>query len=163
MQIHLLNNKNKNQKSTTILPILGRINALWLPNRRYRKLLPNQELQNKRRIACPTSTPILSAISKMWTIAFDSNSLLTKPTIRSNITTYSLSDLALLIYSSFILYNLKSNSNIKLNDCKNILRKFYYPQLIIWFNTALFAHRTHINHFTQLFPLRFDFLNYNKI
>ena len=53
--------------------------------------------------------------------------------------TPSSSDLATLIYSTFILYHLKSISNVELTLHKNRFRKFFYPQLISFLDNALSA------------------------
>ena len=53
--------------------------------------------------------------------------------------TTSFSDLVSLIYSTCIFDYLKSNSNIELNLHKNLFRKFVYPQLISFLDTALSA------------------------
>ena len=47
------------------------------------------------------------------------------PMMSSTSTTPTSSDLASLIYSSIILDYLQLNSNIKVNFCKSIVRKFY--------------------------------------
>ena len=50
--------------------------------------------------------------------------------ISSSSTTSFFSDLALLIYSTFILDHLKSNTNLELNLDNNLFGKFYYSELI---------------------------------
>ena len=54
-------------------------------------------------------------------------------------TTPSSFDLAKLIYSTFILDHLKSNSDFELNLYKNLFRKFFNPQLISFLDNALSA------------------------
>ena len=54
-------------------------------------------------------------------------------------TTPSCSDLASLIYSTFIFDHLKSNKNFDVNHQKNLFRKFYYPHLISFIDNALSA------------------------
>ena len=78
-------------------------------------------------------------------------------------TTPSSSDLATFIYSNFIIDHLKSKSNLELNLHKNLFRKFFYPQLISFLDKALSPSRNHINHLILLFPLRFVFLDLNKL
>ena len=113
-------------KSThkAVKPILGRINALSLPNGRYQKLQP-PALTVKRQIVCPSPTTSLTAVPATWTSAPDATS--TSPTMSSLRTTPSFYDLATLIYSTFILDHLKSNSNLELNLHKNCFCKFFYP------------------------------------
>ena len=57
----------------------------------------------------------------------------------SSSTTFSSSDLAALIYSTYILDHFKSNKNFELNLHKNLIRKFYYHQLISFLDNALSA------------------------
>ena len=57
----------------------------------------------------------------------------------SSSATFSSYDLAFVIYSTFILDHLKSNSNLELNLHKNRFRKFFYSQLISFLDNALSA------------------------
>ena len=57
----------------------------------------------------------------------------------SSSSTPSSCDLASLIYSTVILDHLKFNTNFELNLHKNLFRKFYYPQLILFLDNALSA------------------------
>ena len=59
---------------------------------------------------------------------------LTSPILISSSTTCSATDLVSFIYFTFILYNLNSNTNPKLNFHKNYICKFYYTKLIIFFD-----------------------------
>ena len=124
-------------KSTTVVkPILGRINAPRLPNGRYQKLRPHasaEKIQNA--ISRPTTSSIM--IAATLTSAPDATS--TSPMMSSTSTTLSSSYLVSLIYSTYILDKITSNSNLKLNLHKNFIRKFYYPQLILFFDNALSA------------------------
>ena len=91
----------------------------------------------KSTSACTSPTTSSTAVATTWTSAPDE--ILTKPIMSSTSTTPSSSDLTSLIYSSFILDHLKSNTNLELNLHKNPFRKFYYPQLISFLDTALSA------------------------
>ena len=55
----------------------------------------------------------------------------------SSSTTFTFSDLASLIYSTFILDYLKFNKNFELNLHKNRFRKIYYSKLILFLDNAL--------------------------
>ena len=125
-------------KSTkkAVKPILGRITAPRLPNRRYQKLQPHA-LTERRQCVCPSTTTSSTAVAATWTSAPDATS--TSPTMSSPSTTPSSSYLATLIYSTFILDHLKSNTNLEINLHKNLFRKFVYPQLISFFDNALSA------------------------
>ena len=123
-------------KSTTkvVQPILGRINAPRLPNGRYQKLRPQaSSKKSQSAVASPMTSSML--IAATLTNAHDASSK--SPIMSSTSTTFSLSDLALLIYSTYILDQLKSNSNLELNLHKNFFRKFYYPILISFLANAL--------------------------
>ena len=63
----------------------------------------------------------------------------TSPIMSSTNTTSSSADLASLIYYTYILDQLKSNSNLELNLHKNFFCKFYDPQLILFLDNALSA------------------------
>ena len=125
-------------KSTkrAVKPILGRINAPRLPNGRYQKL-QQPALPERSSSTCPSPTMCSTAVAATWTSAPDATS--TSPMMSSISTTPTSSDFASLIYSSIIVDHLKSNSNIELNLCKSIFRKFYYSQLISFLDTALTA------------------------
>ena len=125
-------------KSTTkvVKPILGRINAPRLPNWRYQKLRPHASSdKSQSAVASPTTSSMV--IAATLTSAPDATS--TSPIMNSTSTTFSSSDLASLICSTYIRDQLKSNSNLELNLHKNIFRKFYYPQLISFLENALSA------------------------
>ena len=57
----------------------------------------------------------------------------------SSSTIPSSSDLASVIYSTFILDPLTSTTNFENNLHKNLFRKFYYPQLISFLDNELSA------------------------
>ena len=57
-------------------------------------------------------------------------------------TTPSSSDLASLVYLTYILDYLNSNTNLKLNLHKNFFRKFHYLKLILFLDNA-FATQPH--------------------
>ena len=124
----------KSEKAT-IKPIIGRINAPRLPNGRYQKLqssaLPGSSS------AWPSPTSCSMAVAATWTSAPDATS--TSLTTDSPSKTPSYSDLASLIYSTFILDHLKSNSTIELNLHKNLVCKFFYFPLISFLDNALYA------------------------
>ena len=124
-------------KSTkkAVKPILGRINAPRLPNGRYQKLQP-PALTERRQSECPSPTTSSKAVAATWTSASDATST---NQMMSSSTNPSSSDLASLIYSTFILDHLKSNSNLELNLHRNLFRKFYYAQLISFLENALSA------------------------
>ena len=127
--------RNKSTK-TAVKPILGRINAPKLPNERYQKLHP-PALTERRKSGCPSPTTSSTAVVATWTSASDATS--TIPMMSYISTTPSSSDLATLIYPTFILDHLKSNSNLDINFHKNLFRKFFYPQLISFLDNALSA------------------------
>ena len=116
--------------------ILGRINAPWLPNKRYQKLQP-PALMERRQSECPSPTTSSTPVAATWTSAPNATS--TNLTMSCISTIPSSSDLATLIYATFILDHLKSNSNLELNLHKNLFRKFFYPQLISFLDNALSA------------------------
>ena len=126
----------KSKKAAVVSAILGRNNAPRLPNGEFQKLQPR---------ACPERS--LSACASQMTssmvdAATSTNALdetLANPTVSSSSTTPFSSDLASLIYSSVILDHLKSHSSLEFNLRKTIFRKFYYPQLISFLDTALSA------------------------
>ena len=125
-------------KSTTkvVKPILGRINAPRLPNGWNQKLRPQATSdKSQSAVATPTTSSIVIAVT--LTSAPDAN--LTSPIMSSTSTTPSSSDLTSLNYSTYILDQLNSNSNLYLNLHKNFFRKFYYTQLISFFHKALSA------------------------
>ena len=119
-----------------IKPILGRINAPRFPNGRYQKLQP-PALTKRRQSECPSPTTFSTAVAATWTSAPNATS--TNPTMSCISTSPSSSDLATLIYATFILDRLKSNSNFELNLHKNLCRKFVYRQLISFIDNALSA------------------------
>ena len=143
---------------TAVKPILGRLNALRLPNERYQKLQP-PALTERRQRECSSPTTSSTAVAAMYTSAPDAIS--TTPTMSCISTTPSSSNLAKLIYATFILDHLKSNSNLEINLHKNLFRKFFYPQLISFLDNALSAKPHSFNHLIWLFPLRFVFLDFN--
>ena len=123
-------------KSTTkvVKPILGRINAPRLPNGRYQELRPHASSeQSQSAVASPTTSSMV--IAATLTSAPDASS--TSLIMSSTSTTHSFYDLALLIYSTYILDQLKSNSNLQLNLHKYFFCKFYYTQLISFLDNAL--------------------------
>ena len=91
---------------TAVNPIIGRINAPRLPNKGYQKLQP-PALTDKRESDCPSPTTSSTAVAATWTSAPNATS--TTPTISCISTTFSSSDLATLIYATFILDHWKSN------------------------------------------------------
>ena len=99
------------RKKAAISPILGRKNAPRLPNGRYQKLQPPAQPERSLS-ACASPTTSSTAVSAKWTSAPDET--LTKPMMRIS-TTPSSSDLASLIYSTFILEHLKPNTNFEIN------------------------------------------------
>ena len=123
-------------KKATVKPILKRINAPKLSNGMYQKLQPPALPENSSS-ACPSLTICSTDSAAAWTSAPDATS--TSPIMSSSSTTPFSSDLASLIYSTFILDNLKSNTNFELNLHKNLVRKFYYFQLISFLDNALSA------------------------
>ena len=126
----------KSKKKGAISLILGRKNAPRLANGQFQKLQP-QARPERSQSACASPTTSSMAVSATWTSAHDE--ALANPTLSSSSTTPSFSDLASLNYSSFILDDLKSHSNLEFNLRKTIFRKFYYPQLISFLDTALSA------------------------
>ena len=93
--------------------------------------------RTKALSACPSLTMCLTAPAATLTSAPDAT--LTS-LMRSNSSTISSSAaLATLIYSTFILYYLISDTNFELFLHKNFLCKFYYPQLISFLENALSA------------------------
>ena len=111
-------------KSTLAIvkPIIRQIYAPRLPNGRYQKLqMP--ALPERSSCASPSSMTCSTVVAATWTSAPDATS--TSPMMSSSSTTPSCFDLASLIYSTFILDHLKSNTNLELNLHKNLFRKFY--------------------------------------
>ena len=92
--------------SKVVKPILGRINAPKLPNRRYQKLR-SQASSDKSQSAVASPTTSSMVIAATLTSALDATS--TSLIMSSTSTTPSSSDLASLIYSTYILDQLKSN------------------------------------------------------
>ena len=86
-----------------------------------------------KRVPSPTTSS--TAVAATWTSAPDVTS--TTLTMSCISTTPSSADLATLITVTFILDNFKSNSNLEINLHKNLFRKFFYPQLILFFYNAL--------------------------
>ena len=121
---------------TAVKPILGRINAPRLPNKRYQKLQP-PALTKRRQSKCLSLTTSSTALAATWTSAPDATS--TTPTMSCISNTSLSSDLATLIYATFILDYLKSNSNLEINLHKNLFCKLFYPQLISFLDNALSA------------------------
>ena len=122
-------------KSTTkvVKPILGRINTPRLPNGRYQKLRPQASSEKSQSaVASPTTSSMVIAATLL-----SAPEATLSPIMSSITTTPSSSDLASLIYSTYILDQLKSNSNLELNLHKNFFRKFYYRQLISFLDNAL--------------------------
>ena len=79
--------------------------------------------KSQSAVANPTTSSMVIAVT--LTRAHDattSSSIMSSTSI-----TASSSDLASLIYSTYILDQLKSNSNFELNLHKHFFRKFYYP------------------------------------
>ena len=109
-------------KKATVKPIFGRINAL-LPNGRYQKM-QQAALPERSSSACQSLTTCSTAVAATWSSAPDATS--TNPMMSISITTPSSSDLVSMIYSTFILDHIKSNTNLELNLHKNLFRKFYY-------------------------------------
>ena len=123
-------------KKATAKPSLGRINAPRLSNGRYQNLQP-PALPEKSSSACPSLTLCSTNAATTWTRAPNATSMYLM--MSSSSTTPFSSDLASLIYSTLILNHLKSNTNFELNLHKNLFRKFYYPQLILFLDNALSA------------------------
>ena len=124
-----------NLKKATVKPILRRINALRLPNGRCQKLQPSALPESSS--ACPSPTTCLTAVAATWTNPPDATS--TSPMMSRSSITPSSSNLASLIYSTFILDHLKSNTNLELNLQENLCRKLFYTQLILFLDNAFFA------------------------
>ena len=99
------NKTRMKSKKTTIKPIIRRINAPRLLNKRYQKLQSHALPESSS--ACPSQTTCSMVVAGTWTSAPDAT--LTSMTTSSFSTTFSSSDLASLIYSTFILDHLKSN------------------------------------------------------
>ena len=95
--------KNADKSTIKLIkPILRRINALRLPNGSYQKLQPIvQPLRSL--IACLSLTMSSTWVTVTYTSALDAT--LTRPTIRSLSKTFSLSNLASLIYFFLFLIN----------------------------------------------------------
>ena len=122
-------------KKATVKPIIGRINAPRLPNGRYQKL--QSPALPESSSACPSPTTCSTAVPGTWTSAPDATSMsLTTSSFSRNPLS---SDLAWLIYSTLILDHLKSNSTLELNLHKNLVRKYFYHQLISFLDNALSA------------------------
>ena len=128
--------KRRIKSKKVVKPIFGRINAPRLPNERYQKLQP-PALTERRHSVCPSPTTSSMAVAATWTSAFGATS--TSLTMSSPSTTPLSSDLTTLIYSTFMFDHLKSNSNLELNLYKNLVRTFFYPQLISFLDNALSA------------------------
>ena len=107
-----------------------------LPNGQYQILQPLASLE-LRQSESTSMTSSLMADDVTWTSAPDA--IFTSPIMSSTSTIPPPSDLASLIYFSFILDDLKYNLNIELNFRKSIFRKLYYPQIILFLDTALLA------------------------
>ena len=125
-------------KSTTkvVTPILERINAPRLPNGRHQKQRPHASSEKSQSaLAIPTTSS--KVIAATLTNAPDATS--TNLIMSSTSTTSPSSDLASVIYSTYILDQLKSNSNLEINLHKNFFHKFYYPQFILFLDNALSA------------------------
>ena len=80
----------------------------------------------------------------------------------SSSTTPSSSDFASFIYSTFILNHLKSNTNFELNLHKNLFRKFYYPQLILFLDNAWSAQPHSYKSLYSVIISALRFLGFNK-
>ena len=78
----------------------------------------------------------------------------------SSSTTPSSSDLVSLIYSTFILDHLKSNTNFELILHKNLFRKFYYPLLISFLDNALSAQPHSYKSLDSIISSAFRFLGF---
>ena len=138
-------------KKATVKPILGRINAPRLPNGRYQKLQP-PALPERSSSDCPSLTICSTDAAATWT----------SPMMSSSSTTPSSSNLASLIYSTFILDHLTSNTNFELNLHKNLFRQFYYPQLISFLDNALSSQPHSYKSLDSVIFLRFVSLDFNK-
>ena len=99
---------------------------------------PELPLKYQIAWAFASLTTSSTAVAATWTKAPEA--AMTSPMMCSSIT-HSSSDLARLICSTFILYYLKFNSSFELNLCINLFRKFYYRQLVLFLETALFAQQ----------------------
>ena len=110
-------------------------NAPRLPIERYQKLqslaLPESSSP------CQSPTTCSTAVAATWVSAPDATS--TSLTTSSHSTTPLSSDLASLIYSTFILDYFKSHSTLELNLHKNHFCKFLYPELISFLDNAFSA------------------------
>ena len=122
-------------KKNAVKPILGRKNAPRFPNGQFQKLLQHSGSE-KTTSACASPTTSSTAFATTWTSAPDET--LTKPMMSSSTIPLSF-DLASLIYYTFILDHLKSNTNFEFNLHKNLFRKFYYSQINSFLDTALSA------------------------
>ena len=121
-------------KKETFKPILERINAPGCQMNGIRSCsrpLPGSSS------ACPSPTTCSTPVVATWTSARDATS--TSSMLSSSSTTPSSSNLASLIYSNFILNDLRLNSNLELYLQMNRFCKFYYPQLILFLDNALSA------------------------
>ena len=143
-------------KRATVKPIIGRINAPRLPNGRYQKLQAPALPESSS--ACPSPTTCSTAVAATWTSAPDATS--TSLTMSSPSTTPSSSDLASMIYSTFIIDHLKSNSTVKLNLHKNLFRKFFYHQLISFLDNALSAQPPSYKSLDSVISSALRFLEY---
>ena len=83
--------------------------------------------------------------------------------VSSSITTLFVFDLALLIYSNFIINHLKSDTNLKMSVYKNFFLKFYYLQLISFFDTALLAQPHSYKTLYLVICFLFVSLNFNEL
>ena len=144
---------------TAVKPILGRLNAPRLPNGRYQKLQP-PALTERRQSECPSPTTSSTAVAATWTSAPDATS--TIPTMSCISTTPLSSDLATLIYATFILDHFKSNSNLEINLQKNLICKFFYPQLISFLDNALSAQPHSYKSLDSVISSALFFLDSNK-
>ena len=107
-----------------------------LPNKRYQKLQP-VALTVRSQSEHLSLTTSMTAVAETWTNAPEATS--TTPTMSCISTTPLFSNLATLIYSTFILDHLKSNSYLELNLHKKFFCKFFYPQLISFLDNGLSA------------------------
>ena len=148
------------KKKATVKPILGRINAPRLSNRRYQKLQPFVSMV-KRLSETTSPTTFSMAIDATCTNAPDA--IFTSPMMNSNSTTITYSDLALLIYVSIIWYHFQSNTIIKLNFKKVSLVNSITISSFHFSTQHCPLSRLHINLLTLLFRTRIVSLDFNKL
>ena len=128
------NTKLRLKRKATTKPIKGRINAPRRSNGQLQKM--NDPISEKSANAYASQ---MSSVGATWTSAAPLETLQTQKT--SNFTNPSSSDIASMIYSTFIEQHLKSDSSnqssLEIQLRKNIFLKFYHPHLISFIDSAL--------------------------